>query len=158
MGFPGVIFAAVATLAKSQGSQQSESKHLGVGVLFCSLRHGQNRFGRDIRFESRKRKPRGVFGAPELRKGTWSSPAIQAARKLWRKQLVIAEESIGIFAIAPSNLNDRVAQVLSIAQGIKRKVGRHVSAIEGSLSPGFPLSANVQHEQMHLFERFSHNV
>ncbi|CAJ1367687.1 unnamed protein product [Effrenium voratum] len=33
----GVIFAAVATLAKSQGSQQSESKHLGVGVLFCSL-------------------------------------------------------------------------------------------------------------------------
>eukprot|EP00435_Cladocopium_sp_Y103_P038206 s73_g10.t1 len=33
----GVVFAALATLAKSHGSHSSESKHLGLGVFVCSL-------------------------------------------------------------------------------------------------------------------------
>lgn len=33
----GVLFAALATLAKSHGAQSTDSKHLGLGVLVCSL-------------------------------------------------------------------------------------------------------------------------
>ncbi|CAK8990683.1 unnamed protein product [Durusdinium trenchii] len=33
----GVLFAALATLAKSHGAHNNESKHLGLGVFVCSL-------------------------------------------------------------------------------------------------------------------------
>lgn len=33
----GVVFAGLATVAKSHGSHSSESKHLGLGVFVCSL-------------------------------------------------------------------------------------------------------------------------
>lgn len=33
----GVLFAGLATVAKSHGGGSNESKHLGLGVFMCSL-------------------------------------------------------------------------------------------------------------------------